>query len=99
MQRPVKTRGGGVGREKILCYRHRLIPLIACVLCSFFYQATYLTEYMIILYTVSGAVLLILQYFFIFYSIYHFIYSIYWSRNVTVPRKGPSSDFLTKPFF
>ena len=31
---------------------------------SFFYQATYFTEYIMILFTVSGAVLVILQYFF-----------------------------------
>ena len=54
-----------------------------------------------ILFTVSGAVFAILQYFFFkfFYSIYYFIYSSYGSRHMTVLRKGPSSDFLIKPFF
>jgi len=57
---------------------------------SFFFirLPQYFTEYIMILFTVSGAVLIILQYFFfIFYSIYYFIYSIYWSRRVTVSRK------------
>ena len=43
---------------------------------SFFYQATYFTEYIMILFTVSGAVLVILQYFFNFFTAFIILFTV-----------------------